>query len=347
MPSDNGSLSHPSPPPSAGTLWDLPFRPEDARLVVIPVPWEVTVTFRPGTAGGPEGILQASPHVDLYDALYPEAWKKGVAMLPVPGDLKEKGQYLRRLAESVVEDWQDGPLSPRNRALQDEVNQGCREMVRWVRARSAEVLQAGRLPAVLGGDHSVPLGLIQALADQDYDFGILQIDAHADLRESYQGFDFSHASIMFNALNCSRVRRLVQVGVRDYCLEEVERVARESGRVVLVAGRSLWRRCLEGATWAELCAEILVDLPDSVYISFDIDGLEPSLCAGTGTPAPGGLMFEQALYLIDAVVASGRRIVAFDLCEVVPGRDLSDAYIGARLLYRLSCAALESEGDWL
>lgn len=333
----------PSRAPSGNTLWDLPFDAENARLIVVPVPWEVTVTFRAGTARGPEGILEASSHMDLYDAAYPESWKKGIAMLQVPEDLKERGQYLRGLAESVVEDMETGKLSSRTRALRDEVNQGCREMVRWVRDRSTDVLEKGQLPAVLGGDHSSPLGLIQAVADQGHDFGILQIDAHADLRESYQSFDFSHASIMFNALGCSRVRKLVQVGVRDYSLEEVERVARESGRVVLVEGRSLWRRSLEGATWAELCSEILADLPDRVYISFDIDGLEPSLCPGTGTPAPGGLMFEQALYLIDEIVTSGRRIVAFDLCEVVPGIDLSDAYIGARLLYRLCCAVLESQ----
>ena len=345
IPEDRFSFD-PSRAPGSNTLWDLPFDTENARLIVVPVPWEVTVTFRAGTARGPEGVLEASSHVDLYDAAYPEAWKKGIAMLQIPEDLKERGQYLRRLAESVVEDAGSGHPSSRTRALRDQVNQGCREMVRWVRARSTDVLEKGQLPAVLGGDHSSPLGLIQAVAEQEQDFGILQIDAHADLRESYQSFDFSHASIMFNALSCPRVRKLVQVGVRDYCLEEVETVAREAGRVVLVEGRDLWRRSLEGATWAELCSEILADLPGRVYISFDIDGLEPSLCPATGTPAPGGLMFEQALYLIDEIVASGRRIVAFDLCEVVPGIDLSDAYIGARLLYRLCCAALGSQGGF-
>ncbi len=342
MTSENFCPFDPSRAPTGDTLWDLPFDTASARLIVIPVPWEVTVTFRTGTARGPEGILEASSHVDLYDAAYPEAWKQGIAMMPIPEDLKNKGQCLRRLAESVVRDVESGNLSSRTRECQDEVNHGCREMVRWVRARSADVLKKGKLPAVVGGDHSSPLGLIQAVADQGYDFGILQIDAHSDLRQSYQGFEFSHASIMFNALGCPGVRKLVQVGVRDYSLEEVETVARESGRVVLVESRRLWRRSLEGATWAELCAEILRDLPGNVYVSFDIDGLEPSLCPGTGTPAPGGLMFEQALYLIDEIVASGRRVVAFDLCEVVPGIDLADAYVAARLLYRLSCAALAS-----
>ena len=342
MTPENRFSFDPSRAPSSSTLWDLPFDTESACLIVVPVPWEVTVTFRAGTARGPEGILEASSHVDLYDAAYPEAWKKGIAMQQVPEDLKERGQYLRRVAKSVVEDIESGNLSSRTRELQYEVNQGCREMVRWVRARSTDVLEKGKLPAVLGGDHSSTLGLIQAVADQGRDFGILQIDAHSDLRESYQGFEFSHASIMFNALGCPRVRKLVQVGVRDYSREEVGTVAREAGRVVLIEGRSLWRRSLEGATWAELCDEILPHLPDRVYISFDIDGLDPSLCPGTGTPAPGGLMFEQALYLIDEIVARGRRIVAFDLCEVVPGIDLSDAYIGARLLYRLCCAALTS-----
>ncbi len=328
--------------PTGNTLWDLPFDCASADLVIIPVPWEVTVSFRTGTAEGPAAVLAASSHVDLFDALYPDAWKRGIAMLALPEGLKQEGSRLRVLAESVVRDGADAGRSREVEQARKEVNRGCAEMVDWVKATSQDLLRQGKLPAVLGGDHSCALGLIEAVSDRNRDFGILQVDAHADLRENYQGFRFSHASIMFNALQCRSVRKLVQAGTRDYCSEEEETASGDPDRIHLVEGRGLWRRRFQGESWRNLCREIVAHLPEDVYISFDIDGLDASLCPGTGTPAPGGLMFEEALFLIDEVVASGRKIVAFDLSEVTPGTDLSDAYIGARLLYRLSCAALAS-----
>ena len=324
-------------------LWGLPFDCAGSDLVIIPVPWEVTVTFRTGTAEAPEAVLEASLHVDLHDDLYSGIWEKGIAMLAVPKDLKEKGGRLRSLAEKVMRRNAGVNLAREVEQGRKEINRGCAEMVGWVKARSKGLLQQGKLPAVLGGDHSCALGLIQALSDQSCEFGILQIDAHSDLRESYQGFPFSHASIMFNALQCRGVRKLVQVGIRDYSSEEVETASKNGARIHLVAGRSLWRRRFRGTSWGNLCREIVAHLPQHVYVSFDMDGLDVSLCPSSGTPSPGGLMFEEALFLIDEVVSSGRRIVAFDLSEVTPGVDLSDAYIGARLLYRLSCAVLASQ----
>ena len=329
--------------PAKKTLWDLPFNYTNSDLVIIPVPWEVTVSFRTGTAKAPEAVLEASLHVDLYDDLYSTIWKRGIVMLPVLEDLKQEGIRLRLLAEPLMLECTNLRWSEKLEQARKDVNHGCAKMVDWVKSQSEDLIEKGKVPAVLGGDHSCALGLIQAVSDHVHEFGILQIDAHLDLRKSYQGFSFSHASIMFNALNCESLKKLVQVGIRDCSSKEIEMVVGNRDRVHLFEGRTLWRRRFLGASWRDLCKEIIENLPEVVYISFDIDGLDMSQCPSSGTPIPGGLMFEEALFLIDEIVASGRTIVAFDLSEVTPGTDLSDAYTGARLLYRLSCATLASQ----
>ncbi|MGH9332624.1 MAG: agmatinase family protein [Vicinamibacteria bacterium] len=316
----------------SGTLWGLPFDVESATLVVLPVPWEVTVSYGGGASSGPRAILEASTQVDLYDSDHPDAWKKGIAMAPIPEDLERQGEILRTEAAKAIEAVHAG-------GAEDP------ETLRRINEEAAGLLERGKLVAVLGGDHSAPLGLMQALAERAGTYGILHIDAHSDLREGYEGFVHSHASIMHNALRIEAVSRLVQVGIRDYSGEEVEAIRSSSGRVKLFDYRGLERRRFAGLSWASLVKEIVDELPEKVYVSFDIDGLDPALCPGTGTPVPGGLQFEEALYLVERVRASGRRIIGFDLCEVSPGRGAEgagewDANVGARVLYRLCCTAL-------
>lgn len=332
----------PSAPGGGGGLWGLPFTVEEASLVVLPVPWEVTVSYGAGAARGPEAILKASAQVDLYDPSYPDSWKRGIAMAPVPGDLKRRGEALRERALTVLDAYASGGSEPDAEILA-EVNRGCEEMVARVRRDSEEQLELGKLVAVVGGDHSVPLGLLRALGERHCGYGILHVDAHSDLREAYEGFVHSHASIMHNALAIEGLAKLVQVGIRDTCEEEVELVRRSEGRIEVFDQRSVARRRFEGASFADVAADVLAELPERVYVSFDIDGLDPALCPGTGTPVPGGLQFDEALYLVDRVVESGREIVGFDLCEVSPGSDPDDEWnqnVGARVLYRLGCAAL-------
>jgi agmatinase len=204
-----------------------------------------------------------------------------------------------------------------------------------VRDTTAALLAQGKLVGLVGGDHSTPLGFLDALASKHSSFGILQIDAHCDLREAYEGFTYSHASIMWNALTLPQVERIVQVGIRDYSQGEVEFIETAKGRVVPFFDSDLKRRGFEGATWKDLCRDIVQALPKNVYISFDIDGLDPKLCPHTGTPVPGGFEFEQAMYLLLEVVRSGRNIVGFDLCEVTPDDTEWDANVGARVLYKL------------
>jgi agmatinase len=202
-------------------------------------------------------------------------------------------------------------------------------------------LNQNKLVALLGGDHSTPLGLMQALSEKYSSFGILHIDAHADLREAYEGFEFSHASIMYNAIKLPQVTRLVQVGIRDYCVAE-NQLIKSDARITTFFDREIKQSQFEGVTWSVTCDKIIEALPERVYLSFDIDGLDPKLCPHTGTPVPGGLEFEQSIYLIEKLVHSGRTIIGFDLNEVAPGNDEWDANVGARLLYRLSNLCLVS-----
>ena len=194
---------------------------------------------------------------------------------------------------------------------------------------------------MLGGDHSTPLGLIQALAEKHSSFAILQIDAHADLREAYEGFEFSHASIMYNAIKIPQVKKLVQVGIRDYCEAELDLI-NSNKKITAFFDRDIKHKQYNGTNWSTICDSIIEMLPDKIYLSIDIDGLDPKLCTHTGTPVPGGFEFEQVVYLVEKLVTSKRKIIGFDLNEVAPGKDEMDANVGARLLYRVANAMLVS-----
>lgn len=324
----------------ADRLFGLPFDEITADLIIIPVPWEVTVSYASGTAGGPEAILQASTQVDLYQSDIPDAWKMGMYMLPVPGEILEKSSKFRSMAEGYIQWLEFGSPdedSSSHMGVPEEVNRACKEMVDWVYAQAKHYLGRGKLVALLGGDHSTPLGLIRAVAELHQEFGVLQLDAHADLREAYEGFEYSHASIAYNFVDIPQISKLVQVGIRDICEAEVE-AARQNTKISIFQDSQLKAAQYEGKTWKSLCAEIIKLLPDNVYITFDIDGLDPKLCPHTGTPVAGGLELDQVLYLFRQLVLAGKQIIGFDLVEVAPGPegDEWDGNVAARLLYRLA-----------
>lgn len=328
-------------------IFGLPFSTDEADIIVLPVPWEVTVSYGSGTADGPEAIAAASYQVDLYDPVVPDAWKMGVAMDDIPEILKERSNELRKKSEdyiSLLERGETWETNEEMRTIREEVNKACGQMNEWVKSRSLELMSRNKLVALVGGDHSTPLGLMQAVAEKHGDFAILQIDAHADLRDAYEGFEFSHASIMFNALKIDKVKKLVQVGIRDYCEAEVKVIRESKGRVETYFDRDIKIRQYEGESWGGICNEIIGKLPEKVYLSFDIDGLDPKLCPNTGTPVAGGFEAEQVLYLIQKLVESGKKILAFDINEVSPGEDEWDANVGARLLYRIANLAAKSQG---
>lgn len=326
----------------SNNIFGLPFSEEDAALILLPVPWEVTTSYRDGTSRGPEHVYEASLQVDLYDPDVTDAWKKGIYMLPVDKEVRAKSDYKRQCAELIIRHLEDGGAVQESEHLKgklNEVNEGCVWMNNWVEEHATELLNKGKKVALLGGDHSTPLGFIIALSKKHKDFGILQIDAHADLREAYEDFTYSHASIMYNVLKeVPQVSKLVQVGIRDYCDEEVVMVRRNPERIATWFDKDIKEQQYEGATWKAICKNIIADLPQKVYISFDIDGLDPKLCPNTGTPVPGGFELEQVFYLFKLLHESGKELIGFDLNEVSAGEhnhDGIDSIVGARALYKM------------
>ncbi|MES2702415.1 MAG: agmatinase family protein [Bacteroidota bacterium] len=323
-------------------IFGLPFTEEEAQLVLLPVPWEVTVSYRRGTARGPENVFTAAMQVDLFDPDVKDGWKNGFYMLPIDKNIRKKSDHLRQCAELILSHLTEGGEVADNEQLSHklkEINDGGKMMVDWVYAMTLNQLKAGKKVGVLGGDHSTPLGFIKALAQLHPDFGILQVDAHADLRIAYEGFTYSHASIMYNVLQqVPQVTKLVQVGIRDYCDEELEMIEQSNGRIHTFFDRDIKAQQYEGTTWKDICKQVVDALPQKVYISFDIDGLDPKLCPNTGTPVPGGFEAEQVFYLFRMLHQSGRQLIGFDLNEVSSGHtpgDGIDAIVGARMLFKL------------
>ena len=319
-----------------GNLLGLPFDYESAQVIVFGVPWEVTVSYRAGTAAAPQRVLEASRQLDVFDFDAPEGWRQGIFMMEISESLRQENQALRQAAMQLIEYLEQGHIiatDSEQSLLLEKINQGCQAMNQWLFEQTQAAMNDGKRVAVIGGDHSVPLGYLQALADRHPNFGILHIDAHADLREAYEGFEFSHASIMFNALKLPQISRLVQVGIRDLCHDEVELIQSSGGRVSAYYDSMLQQKLFAGTPWLELCQQIVAELPQQVYISFDVDGLDPKLCPNTGTPVPGGLELEQTFCLFRELVNSGRQIIGFDVCEVGDGE--WDSNVGARTVYKL------------
>lgn len=334
----------PSTSASGGGLFGLPSTPEDAQVVIVPVPWEATVSYGAGTADGPAAVLQASRQVDLLDRETGRPYQAGIAMLPIPDDVRAWSEEARRHAKPVIEAGGPGTGGQHTAAIAAVDALGER-MNAWVYEQSRRLIAAGKLVGVLGGDHSVPYGAIRAAAEAHPGMGVLHLDAHADLRDAYEGFRWSHASIFFNVRrDVPGVARIVQVGIRDYSDEEDALITSDPERLVTYFDPDLRRQLFEGETWKRITHRIAASLPREVYLSFDIDGLDPALCPHTGTPVLGGLSFPEVSALMRAVVETGRRIVGFDLCEVAPGPGGSewDGNVGARVLYKQIGYALMS-----
>lgn len=338
--------------PDAG-LFGLDDTLEQARVVVMPVPFDATTSYHKGAARAPAAVLRASHQIDLYDVDTGRPYRAGIHMLPEPPSVRA-WNATAHVAAAVLEAREGSDVSEGDAAeAQERINEASRAVEHYVAARTREMIAAGKLVCVLGGDHSVPLGTIKEHVARYPELGILHFDAHADLRQAFQGFTQSHASIMYNVVSeLPSLARLVQVGVRDLCDEEASRIEESGGRIVTFFDSELQTEKQSGVPFSKLCERIIAPLPHDVYVSFDIDGLDPALCPNTGTPVPGGLSFAEAIGILRAVVSSGRRIVGCDLTEVcpprpVPGVDLSgddwDANVGARVLYKMIGFMLKSQ----
>ena len=321
-------------------IFGLPHTPEQAKVVVIPVPFEATTSYGGGTSRGPAAILEASKQVDLFDRETGHPYQDGIAMLEIPDRVERWNRKATDLAAPIIE--AGGNASSRNlrKALQ-RVNEIGDALNEWVYGQTRSLLEQGKMAVVLGGDHSVPFGAIRAYSEAYPGLGILHLDAHADLREAYEGFTWSHASIFHNVITrLPQVAKLVQVGIRDLGVREDEMIAGSAGRIVGFFDAEMASRLERGEPFSKIADEVVAELPRVVYLSWDIDGLDPSLCPGTGTPVPGGLSWNQAIGLLRALRSAGKRIVGLDLCEVSPGATEWDANVGARLLYKMIGFAL-------
>jgi len=324
-----------------GNIFGFPYTEEEANIVIVPIPWDATASYGKGTADGPQAILDASTQLDFYHANLDKAYETKVYMAPISEDWKkinddccERGKRYIHCLENEGEEVAIARFGS-DVQLINEAHEALRANLF---ERSVQLLVQGKIPAVLGGEHSTPLGLIQALDTVHEQFGILQIDAHADLREQYEGFWQSHASIMDNVLKtCKNMNKLVQVGIRDISEREVNYSA-ENDRVSTYYDWNLKNEQYEGKRWSEQVDSIIAELPQKVYVSFDIDGLKPELCPNTGTPVAGGFELMEIRYLLNKLVESGREIIGFDLNEVAPGETGDwDANVGARALWEVVC----------
>lgn len=262
-----------------------------ARFAVLPVPYDATTSFGVGTRDGPRAIISASQQVELYD--------------------EELGRETLRAGIATLD-----PLAP--------AAAGPQAMLERVGRAARRVVRDGKFLIALGGEHSISSALVQAVRSRFRSLSVLQIDAHADLRDSYQGSPFSHAAVM------RRIHDLgvpaVAVGVRSFSREEA-RFIRSAGKPVITA-----RACHQSRDWID---QAVAGLSEHVYLTIDIDGFDPAFAPGTGTPEPGGLNWYQVVDLL-AAVARARTIVAADLVEVrpIPPSTITE-FLAARLLYRL------------
>ncbi len=328
------------------SIYGLPFTAEESEIVIIAVPWEVTVSYGAGASDGPDSILNASYQVDLSHQDFPELWKAGIYLDEGPAHWKTTSDFYKAKAKPIIEALERGELINQESGLKehlDSINAASAQLNAELKERVLSWQAKDKLVMLLGGDHSTPLGYYEALGTKYTNFGILHFDAHMDLRKAYEGFTHSHASIMYNALQLPQISKLVQVGIRDFCEEEVN-VARSSDKVTVFTDADLKKAQFEGKTWQQQVDEIIQLLPEHITISFDIDALYQWYCPNTGTPVPGGLSYEQAIYMLNQLAGSTKKIIGIDLVEVAPGEDEWDGNVGARLLFHLCGVFAKSKG---
>ncbi|MEI7688913.1 MAG: agmatinase family protein [Candidatus Nomurabacteria bacterium] len=331
-PDENGLNDH--------GIFGLPFGVEESKIVLVPVPWEATVSYKGGTEDGPKAILDASQQIDLYDPLFPNGWKEGIAMQDVPTSILFKSKHTREKVLKYLDKYTEGKIDS---DLQSEINNDCSDLNNYVKDATTELLNNDKIVGIVGGDHSVPLGYLESLSTKYENFGILHIDAHADLRNAYEGLTYSHASIFFNALKIKNISKLVQIGIRDFCEQENKLIKDSKDRVTLFTDYEIKKSIFEGKTLKDKYNEIIDILPENVYISLDIDGLVPYLNPSTGTPVAGGFTIEELVYLFEELISKGKRIIGFDLSEVAKGEGDWDGNVGARILYKLCLITLKSQ----
>ncbi|MFI3330510.1 MAG: agmatinase family protein [Rikenellaceae bacterium] len=326
-----------------GKYFGMPFTRQQSKVVLISVPWDVTVSYAEGTSAGPQAIIKASTQLDFFDPECQNNWRSGIATLDIDESIFEKSQSLRQVAKSVIDDLTLAQSSENTKLAAQKVNLASEWLNEKVYNGAKELIKEGKIVGLVGGDHSTPYGAIKAAAEHYGDIGLVHLDAHMDLRKAYEGFTHSHASIMYNVSeNCPGVSRFVQIGVRDFAQSEWD-YAQKNEKFEQWSDDKINEKLLYGESFISLIDKMIEPLPKKVYISFDIDALEPSLCPSTGTPVAGGLSFAQSKMILSRICNSERVIVGFDLCEVAPSSYSElDANVGARILFKLCSLAIKS-----
>jgi agmatinase len=263
-----------------------------AKVVVLPVPYDSTTTYNPGARNGPHAIIQASRNMELYD--------------------EELGWSPSDVGIFTLDELEPSMKSPE-------------DMMARVEEAVAEILEAGKFPVIFGGEHSISLGAIRAVNEEHESVSVLHIDAHADLRNEYEGTKYSHACVMRRA---SELCGVAQLGVRSMSAEEAE-FLKAAENV-----RTLFMHRIRSDGLALCVDEALDHLGDEVYVSIDLDALDPGILPATGTPEPGGLSWNEMMEIVKAV-ASKKRVVGFDVVELspIPGNPASD-FTAAKLAYK-------------
>ncbi|MCX5903802.1 MAG: agmatinase [Proteobacteria bacterium] len=263
---------------------------EQARAVIIPVPYDLTTTYMPGTRHGPHAIIRASTQLELFDdEIEKEPALIGIHTLP------------------EIEVLTSGPA----------------EMIDRVESVAARVAGSGKFPVMLGGEHSISLGMVRALINDHPDMGVLQLDAHADLRDSYQGSRFNHACV---ARRIQELCPLIQAGIRSITAEEWSFL--NNSPVTSFFARNMHAR-------DEWLPKLIEKLPQKIYITIDLDVFDPSQMPSVGTPEPGGMNWYDVLHLLRAVAAQ-RKIVGFDIVELCPQpANPGPDFLAAKLCYKL------------
>ena len=310
-----------------GNIFGFPYNKDAAQIHILPIAWEATASYGRGCAQSYKAIRQASLQLDFYDDKG-AFWKIPVYMHEALGVLLNN--QVAQKATNLINHLENGGQILDRKEEFEEINAVSTSLNSLVEEHCDGLIKQGKKIIILGGDHSVPLGLIRALG-KDESFGILHFDAHADLRPGYEGFAYSHASIMHHARLQSKVKSITSIGLRDISPEEAQ-IIRNDAQLNVYSDKYLANQRLDLRPFSEVIEEILEKLPKKIYLSFDVDCLDPSLCPNTGTPVPGGLSWHEIQAILDALYHSDIDIIGADLCET--GHHPWDAQVSARLLYQ-------------
>ena len=283
---------------------------EKSPLILVPLPWSATASYGLGTEKASHLIRKASEQLDFFNPLFNCSYNDKIHFLKEDLLISSLNQETLSWVKELREREQKASKS------HEIINESCQSMIDWVYEQSLKILSKKKIPALVGGDHSVSQGLLQALGEHyKGDYGILHLDAHADLRVEYEGFKYSHASIMYNVLQLDKApEKIVQVAVRDFCKEEYDLIRKEK-KIECFFDEWIYNHLFKGQSWAGLCAQIISKLPAQVYVSLDVDALSWAYAPDTGTPVPGGLSFNQTLYLLAELKKQNKKVIGFDVVE--------------------------------